>query len=86
MYVIIKIKFEPKFVPSSWDKQTADSMWNQGVEKIIDDHKPEMKQRLKSILTMTASGTHDKAPNGETDLLDAIKDIKSLLVTLKISD
>jgi hypothetical protein len=59
-------------------------MWRQWIEKIIDSNKPEMKQRLKSILSVTASGSHDKVPYGETDL-DPITDIKSLLFTLKIS-
>ncbi len=86
MYVIISLKYIPKFDPSQWEGQTADYMWKQGTGQLIDMHKPEIKQRLKSILTMSASGTHDKLPHGETDIVNAVKDINSLLYSLQISD
>jgi DNA repair exonuclease SbcCD ATPase subunit len=86
MYVIISLKYTPKFNPSQWEGQTADYMWKQGTAQILDKHKPEFKERLKSILTMSASGAHDKSPYGQTDIMNAVKDINSLLSSLQISD
>jgi len=79
LYTVVYIKYGPSsFNPDSWKDQTAEYMFDSGVGKIIDEKAPGIGNKLKDILGMSAAGSHDKAPRGETDLRNSIKLLKSL--------
>ncbi len=85
LYTIVKIKHGPSdFKPASWVNHTAEGMWKEGVDVIVTKLAPESVSRLREILDMTASGAHDKAPLGLTDLTNAVNDIKPLLNKLRV--
>ena len=68
------IKYGPTgFKPDSWKDQTTDYMWDSGVGKIINEKIPGIENKLKDILDMSAAGSHDKSPRGETDLRNSIR-------------
>jgi len=73
LYTIVQIKHGPvDFKPASWANHTADSMWNESVGNIVNLLIPESAERLHDILKMTVGGTHDKAPEGNTNLINAV--------------
>ena len=77
LYTIVYAKHgPPSFNPNSWQDQTAEYMWDGGAGKIIEAKIPGAGKELKDILVMTAAGSHDKAPRGETDLRNSIKFLK----------
>jgi len=89
LYTITYKKYGPQtFNPLAWLDQTAEYMWDDkqggGVGPIIEDKCPGMGERLKEILSMTAGGAHDKAAKGSTDIENAIKDLKKVLIALKV--
>lgn len=89
LYTVTYIKHGPKkFNPFSWLDQAAEYMWDDrqggGVGSIVEKLAPGMGRRLKEILDMTVSGAHDKSAKGKTDIDNAIKDLKSLISTLKV--
>lgn len=85
LYTIVYAKYGPKdFNPISWADQTAEFMWNAGVGEIIKSKVSGKERRLKEILTLTASGAHDKSASGITDLKNAVKDLRSLVAELKV--
>lgn len=89
LYTVTYIKYgSANFKPLSWLDQTAEYMWDDkqggGVGSIVEKYAPGMGKRLKEILNMTVSGAHDKSAKGKTDIDNAIKDLRSLLSTLKV--
>jgi DNA repair exonuclease SbcCD ATPase subunit len=85
LYTSIQIKHGPNnFKPSSWANHTAEAMWNEGVGDIVKKFAPDSAKRLHEILGMTATGAHDKAPEGYTNLVNAISDLRPLLNKLKV--
>lgn len=79
LYTVVYIKYGPSsFKPDSWKDQTAEYMFDSGVGKIIDEKAPGIGNKLKDILDMSAAGSHDKPPRGETDLRNNIRLLKSL--------
>jgi hypothetical protein len=84
-YLVAMLKHGPSdFDPKAWNDQTAEYMWNSGAGDIISGISPGLEPRLKDILTMACAGAHDKAPQGLTDLTLAIRDLRQLLVKLRI--
>jgi len=65
---------------------SAEDMWNQGVDKVAEKAVPGCSGQLRSILTATAAGAHDKAATSETDIQDAVKYINTLLTPLRVGD
>lgn len=61
-------------------------MYNQGVGEVIDHLVPGVGLRLKQILGMTDAGAHDKPAPGETDLAQAVGDLRSLREKLALVD
>ena len=88
LYTLTKIKHGPSnFVPDSWKDQPAEYMWSGGgVGCIITGIDAKAGKRLKEILVMTAGGSHDKGEFGFTDLRGAIKFLRDLGSSLKVSD
>lgn len=87
LYVITYKKHGPStFNPISWIDQTAESMWNSGIGDIIEGKKPGISPRLKEILNMSVAGAHDISAKGNTDLINAIRDLRSLLPLLNLGD
>jgi hypothetical protein len=89
LYTVTYLKYGPlTFNPFSWTDQTAEYMWNDGngngAGTIINQLVPGREKRLKEILKMTAAGAHDKSPNGFTDLMKAIEDLRGLMPALHI--
>jgi hypothetical protein len=85
IYLCTMIKHGPSdFDPRSWSNQTAESMFNQGVGKIILAIAPDAVPRLKDILDMAVAGAHDKPPRGLTDLTSAARDLRTFMEVLKI--
>jgi len=79
LYTVVYKKYgSPDFNPETWRDQAAEYMWNQGAGEIIEAKAPGLGEKLKDILEMTAAGSHDKPPRGETDLRRSIKLLKSL--------
>ena len=85
MYTVLQIKYGPEdFDPRSWADQSAEYMWNEGVDKVFARNAPGNENRLKEILDLAAAGGHDKPKPGATDLKRAVKDMRPLLSKLKI--
>jgi tetratricopeptide (TPR) repeat protein len=85
LYMVVYVKYGPSsFKPDSWQDQPAEYMFDNGAGKIIDEKAPEISSKLKDILVMTAAGSHDKSPKGETDLRNSIKFLKSLPEKLQV--
>ncbi|MGB6679799.1 MAG: AAA family ATPase [Candidatus Bathyarchaeia archaeon] len=89
LYLVTYIKYGPSnFNPHSWQDQTSEYMWgdekNPRVGEIIENKIPKIGVRLNQILNMTAAGAHDKSPRGYTDLVNAIKDLRSLPQKLRV--
>ena len=88
LYTLTNIKHGPSnFVPDSWKDQSAEYIWSdRGVEGIVTDIDAKAGKRLKEILVMTASGSHDKGESGFTDLIGATKFLRQLGPRMKVSD
>lgn len=85
LYTVTQVKHGPSdFTPGSWANHTAEAMWNEGVDEIFKKYVPEMTDRLREILNMTAAGAHDKSLNGTTDLHNAVSDLRPLTSKLKV--
>lgn len=84
MCLLVKFSSDDSFKPESWYGQTAEAMWNEGVEEIIENAAPGKSKRLKEILKETALGAHDKTATSETDLKTAVKDLRALLDPLRL--
>ena len=85
LYIVLQTKYGPPgFDPRSWYGQSAEYMWSEGVAEIIAARAPGSQVRLKEILGFSASGVHDTAELGSTNLIRAIKDIRPLLSQLRI--
>ena len=85
LYTITYVKYGPtKFKPASWQDQTADYMWNSGVGEIMRAKLPNAEKRLKEILQMAASGAHDKAARGETDIRKSLEYLQNALKKLEL--
>lgn len=85
LYTVAYAKYGPAgFDPENWRLQTAGYMWGSGADDIIESRAPGAGKRLKEILDMTAAGSHDKAPRGETDLRNSTAYLKSLLGALRV--
>lgn len=84
MYVLAFDRGNEDFNPESWRGLTAEDMWNKGVEGTITEKAPDMAARLQEILKLTVAGAHDKAATSETDLVDAVHDLRSLLGPLRL--
>jgi hypothetical protein len=85
IYLCVMINYgPPDFDPKSWVSQTAEYMWNEGVGLIITKTSPGLAPRLKGILDMTASGSHDKQSRGQTDLKISFRDLRQLIEELRL--
>lgn len=84
LYVLAYFKHTPGFDPEKWANMSAEDMWNQGADKVFEKAVPGCSRELKSILTMTVAGAHDKAATSETDLQNAVRYINTLLAPLRI--
>ena len=85
LYTVTYIKYGPAtFKRDSWKDQSAEYMWNSGVGDILNEKVPGIGSKLKNILDMSAAGSHDKAPRGETDLRNSIKLLRTLPNTLQV--
>ncbi len=85
LYLVSQIRHGPAgFDPNSWRDHPAEYMWDNGAGSIIEQHVPGSGTRLKEILDMTVSGVHDKSPQGETNLRQAIDYLKPLPAALYV--
>lgn len=85
IYLCTMIKHGPReFDPRSWSSQTADYMWETGVGEIFQRYIPDIGDRPKEILQMAVAGAHDKAPRGQTDLIEAVSDLRRYMQALKL--
>ena len=85
LYTISCAKYgAPGFRAESWQHQTAESMWNDGAREVILSKLPDLENRLKDILDMTAAGAHDTQSKGETDIRDSLTFLRQVLNDLKI--
>ena len=85
LYTVLRIKYgSSAFNPESWQHQSAEYMWGQGVGAIVSNRLPDSADRFKEILDMTAGGAHDTEPQGETDLRNSIAFLRSARNDLKV--
>ena len=84
MYTLTFDRAYDDFNCESWRGLTAEDMWNRGVEEIVIEKAPDMSERLREILRLTVAGAHDKAATSETDLVDAVNDLRGLLDPLRL--
>ena len=85
LYTVTYIRYGPnKFNPASWQYQTAEYMWNAGVDNIVKNRLPDCADRFKDILDMTAGGVHDTKPRGETDIRDSVSFLRHALNDLRV--
>ena len=85
LYTVLRIKYgSSAFNPESWQHQTAEYMWDQGVGTIVSNRLPDSADRFKEILDMTAGGAHDTEPQGETELRNSIAFLRSARNDLKV--
>lgn len=86
LYTLAYARATPDFEPDTWRGLTADDMWNKGAGAVIEKAAPSAGKRLKEILSSTVAGAHDVTPTSETDLTEALKYLRSLLVPLRLGD
>ena len=85
LYLIVRIKHGPQpFNPDSWRNHTSEAMWEEAVKDIFARLAPESARRLRDILKLANSGSHDVDKEGNTDLLRAVSDIRPLLTKLRV--
>lgn len=85
LYTVTYMKYgSAKFDPFSWRNHSAEDMWERGVKEIVSDKQPNGASRLREILSMTAAGSHDKAPMGETEIRESLKFLRRLTHELKV--
>jgi hypothetical protein len=84
LYTLAYLKQTEGFDPQKWANMSAEDMWRQGADKVFEKAVPGCGIRLKSILSATAAGAHDKSATSETDLQDAVKYINTLLTPLRV--
>lgn len=84
MYTLVKANGDESFDPQSWRNLTAEDMWNRGVADLVEESAPGHGRRLKEILVGTVAGTHDKPATSETDVVAAVRDLRSLLAPLRL--
>ena len=86
LYTLAMKSDDPDFDPDSWRRATAEHMWNAGAGRVIEAQVSGSGQQLKRILDMTVKGAHDVAATSVTDVLDAIRYLRSLLGPLRLGD
>ena len=74
----------PNFDPATWQNHTAGDMWNKGAREAIVELRPDCGKDLKEIIDMTAAGSHDKAPLGETEIRRSLAFLRKLSHDMKI--
>lgn len=84
LYLLTHAKANPGTPMEGWRNLTAEDMWNKGAGAVISAHEKDAGRRLKEILSLTVAGAHDKAATSETDLLNSVQYIRSLLAPLRI--
>ena len=87
LYLLAMLKHGRKqFDPFKWSNHSAEAMWNEGVDRIVDCYAPDSKILLKDILDMTAHGAHDKKATSFGDVMQAIKDVRPLMSKLRVGE
>ena len=86
LYTLAYLREKPDFDPSKWSSMTAEDMWNQGAATVFEAAVPGCTAKVRSILSMTAAGAHDKPAPSETDIHDAIKYLSQILTPLRVGD
>ncbi len=84
LYTLVRARNDQDFDPETWRNMTAEDMWERGVGALVTSVVPEAPGRLKEILVSTTQGAHDKTATSETDLVDAVKYVASLLTPLRL--
>jgi hypothetical protein len=84
LYVLATKAADPSFDPDTWRSATAEYMWNAGAGQVIETRVQGSGQRLKNIVAMTVKGAHDVAATSVTDVLDAVKYLRTLLDPLRV--
>lgn len=85
LYLAAMLKHGPgEFDPTRWEGLAAEARWDAGAEDIIEGKIPDSGKRLKDILVMTASGSHDKAPAPLTEIQKSIPFLQKLLNDLNL--
>lgn len=84
LYILAYARANFEFDPETWRNLTAEDMWNRGVAELVEKAAPGGGKRMKEILVFTVAGAHDVAATSESDLVDAIKFLKSLLVPMRL--
>ena len=73
-----------EFDPTKWAHQTAEYMWNEGAKSVFDTHAPGSSQRLKEILDMSSSASHDAYTSGVTDVVDSCRFLREMLRKMRV--
>lgn len=85
LYLAAMLKHGPTdFDPTKWEGLAAEARWDAGAKDIIEGKVPGSGKRLKDILVMTASGSHDKAPAPLTEIQKSIPFLQKLLDDLNL--
>lgn len=84
LYTVAMRAADPKFDPDSWRSLTAEAMWNAGAGEVITKAIDGSAPRLKQILDQSAKGAHDSAATSATEIITAIKYLKSCLTPLRV--
>lgn len=84
LYPLAYDRANEDFKMETWRGLTAEDMWNRGVGEIIEDAVPGSGKRLKEIVEGTVAGAHDEPGRSETDVVDAIQYLRTLLDPLHL--
>ncbi len=75
-----------RFSHKSWQNLTAADMLNRGAGEVIVAKRPDCENELREIIRMTAPGSHDSSPLGETEIRKSVRFLKKLSYDLKIGN
>jgi hypothetical protein len=84
LYTIAMRATDPTFDPDRWRNLSAEAMWNAGAGDVITKAIDGSAPRLKQILEQSAKGAHDSAATSATEIVAAIKYLKSCLAPLRV--
>jgi hypothetical protein len=84
LYTVAMKAADPKFNPDSWRNAPAEDMWDRGAGVVISKKISGSPARLKQILSASAKGAHDASVTSVTEIVEAVKYLRTLLVPLRI--
>lgn len=87
LYMLIRMKRGTQpFDWRTWKRLSAEKMWTNAVENLVNSCFPDIARRLPAIVFMTGGGAHSRQAEGETDFRSAVDVIKELQSKMQVGD